>query len=79
MSEGASSKRVSEGEPLLRVVRGTPTPQELAALVAVVAARRAGVPPREAATRSEWGRPTRSVRAPLHPAVGGWQGSALPR
>jgi hypothetical protein len=47
---------VSESEPVLRVVKGTPTPEELAALVAVVAARaRAAAPPEESSLRlSRW-------------------------
>ncbi len=76
MNEQAGSERPV---PLLRVVRGTPTPHELAALVAVVAARRdaAAAPP--ATTASEWASPARAVRVPLHPAADGWRRSGLPR
>jgi len=54
--------------PVLRVVKGDLTPEELAALVAVVAARNAAAA--NAATRttkaprSEWGHPARQARAP---------------
>jgi hypothetical protein len=42
--------------PLLRVVRGEPTPEELAALVAVLASRGGGEPAPEP-VRSPWARP----------------------
>jgi len=66
--------------PDLRVVRGVPTDEELAALVTVVAARaaaaRAAVDrPREV---SPWSAPGVRLRRPLHPAPGGWRRSALP-
>jgi hypothetical protein len=76
---------VSQGEnaapaPLLRVVRGEPTPEELAALVAVVVARRAQLRTAAAAGRpSAWGHASRAVRAPLRPAADGWRASGLPR
>ena len=63
--------------PLLRVVRGEPTPEELAALIAVVSARAAGgddaQPP---APPSLWARP--QLRAPLAPGPGAWRASGLP-
>ncbi|MBA2508587.1 MAG: acyl-CoA carboxylase subunit epsilon, partial [Nocardioidaceae bacterium] len=48
------------GPPLLRVVRGEPTDEELAAVVTVVAAvlaRAAAAGERAAAPRSAWGHP----------------------
>ena len=63
--------------PLLTVLRGQPTPEQLAALVAVVAARAAvdePVPPRE---RSLWAAPV--LRSPLSPGPGAWRASGLPR
>jgi sarcosine oxidase gamma subunit len=52
--------------PVLRVVKGDLTPEELAALVAVVAARNAAAFAAAARTkprlRSEWGHPARQVR-----------------
>ena len=65
--------------PLLRIVRGEPDPIELAALVAVISAAQ-GVEDEEAPeapTPSEWARPERLVRQPVH--VTGWWASALPR
>ncbi|MBA2456858.1 MAG: acyl-CoA carboxylase subunit epsilon [Nocardioidaceae bacterium] len=56
------------GPPLLRVVHGSPSPEELAALVTVVAARRAAARVRTTpAPRGRWGHPTSLVRAPLRP------------
>ncbi|MCW2771428.1 MAG: hypothetical protein JWR27_2861 [Aeromicrobium sp.] len=56
-------------KPILRVVKGDLTPEELAALVAVVAARNAAAAHAAAAAkpaiRSEWGHPARQVR-PAH-------------
>jgi hypothetical protein len=63
--------------PRLRIVKGDPTPEEVAALVAVVTAIGAassttasGRPP------SAWSSHHRKLRAPLSP---GWRSSALPR
>jgi Acyl-CoA carboxylase epsilon subunit len=69
--------------PYLRVVRGDATPEEIAALVtalaAVAAARTAAaVPAPRAPARSQWSAPARMLRAPVHPAPGGWRRSTLP-
>ena len=61
--------------PLLRVVRGVPTDEELAALVAVLTSRGAPAqapPP----ARSPWGRPV--LRGPLPTGPGAWRSSAQP-
>lgn len=65
-------------EPLLRVVRGGPSDAELAALVAVLAARPAPAEP-PAVVRGAWADPATLVRQPLAPGVGGWRRSGLPR
>ena len=62
--------------PLLRVVRGNPTPEELAALVAVLASRGSGVAEPEA-PRSPWGRPGAALRHPLPTHVSAWRESGL--
>ncbi|WP_370615928.1 acyl-CoA carboxylase epsilon subunit [Mumia qirimensis] len=68
--------------PLLRVVKGDPTPEELAALVAVVAARGAAAAAATGAAparRSAWGDPALAVR-PVHShGRDGWRRSAFPR
>jgi hypothetical protein len=65
-----------DARPLLRVVRGAPSAEELAALVAVVASRASAAEP-EPAARPLWGRPV--VRPALTPGPGAWRASGLPR
>jgi acyl-CoA carboxylase epsilon subunit len=62
--------------PFLRVVRGEPTPEELAALLAVLAARPApaAAPP----LRSAWSDPGRRLGLTARPGPGAWRRSALP-
>ena len=62
--------------PLLRVIKGDPTDEELAALVAVVTAVGAASAAGEEKPRSEWSGHHRQVRAPLAPT---WRASSLPR
>ena len=69
--------------PMLRVVRGDPSQDELAALVTVIAAR---VQQRAAAQRcrpefphSAWTDRSRLVRQPVRPGRGAWRASAWPR
>ncbi len=67
-----------DGEPLLRVVRGTPTAEELAALVGVICAIPAppAAPP---AIPSRWRTSARPAGPALRPGPGAWRASALPR
>ena len=70
---------MSEGtEPELRVVKGEPTAEEMAALVAAFAARRV-----DESTQSErpssWAAYWRSVRAPVRHGATGWRDSTRPR
>jgi hypothetical protein len=74
---------VADGVPFLQVVRGDATAEEIAALVAtltaVAAARsRAAEAAKPAPVRTNWNAPARLLRAPVHPAPGGWRRSALP-
>ncbi|HYJ66084.1 MAG TPA: acyl-CoA carboxylase subunit epsilon [Nocardioidaceae bacterium] len=64
--------------PLLRVVKGDPTPEELAALVAVIAASRGAdaEPPRR---RPVWGHPASAMRREHRAGPGAWRASSLPR
>ena len=62
--------------PLLHVVKGDPTEEELAALVVVVSAVGAAQVADERTARSEWSSPHRKVRARLAPS---WRSSTLPR
>ena len=66
--------------PFVRVVRGEPTAEELAALVVALAATAgaeptAPLPP----VRSGWASYADAIRAPLHPGPGAWVASARPR
>ena len=64
--------------PFLRVVRGDPTPEELAALVTVLAARAAAGAAEPRRARSTWADPAARLRAPLRPGPGAWRRSGLP-
>jgi hypothetical protein len=67
-------------EPHLRIVKGDPSPEEVAALVAVLqglAAAGGGEPP--APPRSEWAAPHRRLRTVSPSGPGAWRSSALPR
>jgi Acyl-CoA carboxylase epsilon subunit len=63
--------------PWLRVVRGEPTPEELAALVTVLAARSAAAAPAPV-VRSAWADPARRLGRTHRPGRGAWRRSALP-
>ena len=70
----------SVDRPVLRVVRGTPTREELAAVVALVAARPAPAPePSAPSEPSRWASRAAALRRPLSPGPGAWRASALPR
>jgi hypothetical protein len=67
-----------ESKPLLRVVKGDPTPEEIAALVAVLASLGAPEPPASPQV-SAWADPRRGVRTTHLPGPGAWRASGLPR
>ena len=76
-----SEAEVTPSGPALQVVRGEPTSEELAAVVAVLAAAGAGAdadtpPP---APVSAWTDRARLVRAPVSTGPAGWRASAFPR
>jgi hypothetical protein len=62
---------------MLRVVRGEPSDEELAALTVALALvnTAAHEPPARA---SAWLGPAYQLRSPLHPGTGAWRASALP-
>ena len=67
------------GTPYLRVVRGEPTTDELAALVAVLAVRataQGDAPP--PAIGSAWTDRSRLIRRPVAHGPGAWRASAWP-
>ena len=63
--------------PMLRVVSGSPTPDELAVVVAVLASRAATIT--EQPVWSLWSRKSRMVRPSLRPGYGAWRASTMPR
>ncbi|QKG25048.1 acyl-CoA carboxylase subunit epsilon [Actinomadura verrucosospora] len=78
----------AEDKPFLQVVRGDPSPEEVAALVAVLTARaRAAAAARDGAGEarpSRWADRTRLVRATVSGGLaprgpGAWRASGLPR
>ena len=69
-----------DDQPLLRVVRGDATPEEIAALVAVLLARSADAeaPGPARSVSGSWADRSRLLRQPLSPGPGAWRRSALP-
>ena len=68
------------GAPVLRVVCGDATPEEIAALVAVLLARSADpeAPGPVRSAKNAWSDRSRLLRRPLFPAAGAWRQSGLP-
>jgi len=68
------------GPPLLRVVRGDATAEEIAALVAVLVMRSADAeaPGQARSVSGSWADRSRLLRRPLSPGPGAWRRSALP-
>jgi hypothetical protein len=73
----ADQPDAAPARPLLRVVRGDPSPEELAALVAVVTSRGAPAEP-EPAPPSRWATRSAQLRRPLPHGPGAWRASGLP-
>jgi hypothetical protein len=69
-----------ESRPLVEVVKGHPTDDELAAVVAVISAKTAAAADQpEPARPSTWAAYWRPVRPPRTPGPGAGRASALPR
>ena len=67
-------------EPFLRIVRGDATPEEVAALVAVLSAVGYGPAESQQAQPRGWSSPAARLRSPAYGhSPGGWRSSALPR
>ena len=67
-----------ESPPFLRIVKGDPSPEELAALVGVLASL-GGPSPAPPRRTPDWNAPRRLHRV-VHPhGPGGWRASGLPR
>lgn len=65
--------------PVLRVVSGRPTNEELAALVAVLSTVSSGEDAPPAPAPSRWSAPGARLRTAYGPSRGGWRASGLPR
>ena len=81
MSDEPSSavEPVETAPPLLRIVKGDPQPEEVAALVAVVssmAAAAADAASRKERPRSAWSAHHRKLRGAHRPGAGSWRTSA---
>ena len=78
MTDETAAPSVETTRPLLRVVKGEPSAEELAALVAVIASLGApsAAPPRRT---PEWNAHHRMQRPVLRAGRGAWRASGLPR
>jgi len=67
--------------PEFAIIRGDASPDEIAAIVAVLSARleSARAPDAGQTVRSEWSARSRLLRAPLQRGPGAWRADALPR
>jgi hypothetical protein len=79
VSTDVSADEQEPARPMLRVVKGDPSDEELAALVAVVSAVGAAQVTAEPKPRPQWSIPGRSHRTPLVSGPGAWRASTLPR
>lgn len=68
----------SSREPILRVIRGDASPEEIAALVAVLLSRPAPGGPAAGRAPSAWADRSRLLRRPLYPGPDAWRRSGLP-
>jgi hypothetical protein len=64
---------MSEERPALRVVRGEPTPEELAVVTALVTASGSEQDEPAPLQRGRWNDPAWQVRRPLRPGPGAWR------
>jgi hypothetical protein len=63
--------------PHLSIVRGNPTPEEVAVVVTVLSRRGSAAP--EPPTFSLWARKSRMTRPTQRPGYGAWRASTMPR
>jgi hypothetical protein len=80
VSEQQGSPGSEQAARPLVAIKGDASPEEVAALVAVVQAMAAAAAGAQAPSgpRSVWADPARQVRRPHHAGPGGWTRSALP-
>jgi hypothetical protein len=76
---GETTDQKAGSAPFLRIVKGDPTPEELAALVAVLAATSSAAWSPPSRPTPAWNAPRRLHRV-VHPhGPTGWRASGLPR
>lgn len=75
---GARSATEHTDTPLVRVVRGAPTPDELAALVGVLLGRRRPDAPKPAPAAPHWARSGNPAHLNTLPGPDAWRRSGLP-
>jgi hypothetical protein len=69
-----------ESPLVVKVVRGNPNDEELAALVAVLVAAGSNAAAEPPAPQRRWASPATRLRSPAYgPRPGGWRASGLPR
>jgi Acyl-CoA carboxylase epsilon subunit len=81
MAKFSAERAVVTGSgPVLRVIRGDATPEEIAAVVAALLSRAAAAdaPPPPRPAPSAWSDRSRLLRRPVHPGPDAWRRSALP-
>lgn len=66
-------------QPLLRVISGDPTPEELAIVIALVSARAGASKPSQPNRLSLWASKGRQTRPSLGAGFGSWRASSMPR
>ena len=76
---GCSLTGRSKGVHMLRIVCGTPSDEELAALTAVLAASPHGAANTPPPRGSAWAASAARLRTSLHPGPGAWKAAVLPR
>jgi len=74
----AGGDGASEVRPALTIVNPDATPEDVAAIVAVLASLGGGAPAPQP-PRSEWANPARLMRGTLPHGAGAWRASGLPR
>ncbi|WP_018829822.1 acyl-CoA carboxylase subunit epsilon [Salinispora tropica] len=70
---------MSAEEPLFRIVHGTPTAEELAALVGTIVTRSKPAAPPAPPTTSAWARRARPANTGHAAGPDAWRASGLPR
>jgi hypothetical protein len=66
-------------QPMLRIIRGNASAEEVAAIVAVLALRTTAAAPAPSGTLSIWADKSRMMTETVAPSRGGWRRSAFPR